>query len=113
MHATKTDAKFNLFKVTAHKKNQTSPRLALRQKATTSGSVHTTLRMRVCAGVPVLHLISYPFPYVWHTEADNETALDYATIDDVARILRVFVAEYLGLGVAIASQPSVVAEPAM
>lgn len=50
-----------------------------------------------CTGVPVLHLITYPFPDVWHTEADNETALDYTTIDNVATVLRVFVAEYLRL----------------
>lgn len=59
--------------------------------------------LRVCmfawcvAGVPVIHLISYPFPDVWHTPADDETALDFTTIDHVATILRVFVADYLDL----------------
>jgi glutaminyl-peptide cyclotransferase len=48
-------------------------------------------------GVPVVHLISYPFPSVWHKPSDNETALHYPTIRDIGKILRVFVTEYLGL----------------
>jgi len=51
------------------------------------------------ADVPVVHMISYPFPSVWHTPADNEDALSYPTINNVNKILRVFVAEYLGLTV--------------
>jgi len=47
--------------------------------------------------VPVLHLIGYPFPDVWHTAADNEAALSYPTIHNINRILRVFVVEYLHL----------------
>jgi glutaminyl-peptide cyclotransferase len=47
--------------------------------------------------VPVVHLISYPFPTVWHTSADNELALHYPTINNIGKILRVFVAEYLRL----------------
>ena len=50
-----------------------------------------------CTGVPVVHLISYPFPGVWHTRYDNETALDFRTISNIAAILRVFVADYLQL----------------
>lgn len=46
-------------------------------------------------GVPILHLISYPFPSVWHKVTDNELALNYTTIDRMAKILRVFVVEYL------------------
>jgi len=49
------------------------------------------------AGVPVVHLISYPFPDVWHTQDDNETALDLATISNIGAILRVFVADHLQL----------------
>jgi len=49
------------------------------------------------ADVPILHMISYPFPSVWHTSADNEDALSYPTINNINKILRVFVAEYLSL----------------
>jgi glutaminyl-peptide cyclotransferase len=52
-------------------------------------------------GVPILHLIPSPFPSVWHTDDDNKNALDYPTIDDLNRILRVFVAEYLSLPIEI------------
>lgn len=48
-------------------------------------------------GVPILHLIPYPFPDVWHTERDNLLALDFDTIDNLNKILRVFVTEYLNL----------------
>ncbi|XP_037382693.1 glutaminyl-peptide cyclotransferase [Talpa occidentalis] len=48
-------------------------------------------------GVPVLHLISYPFPEVWHTMDDNEENLDEATIDNLNKIIQVFVLEYLHL----------------
>jgi len=49
--------------------------------------------------VPVLHLISHPFPSVWHTVNDNEAALDYPTINNFGKILRCFVVEYLHLSV--------------
>lgn len=48
-------------------------------------------------GVPILHLITVPFPRVWHTANDNENALDYPTIDHLVSIVRVFVAKYLGI----------------
>ncbi|GAA6059423.1 hypothetical protein JCM10212_003655 [Sporobolomyces blumeae] len=48
-------------------------------------------------GVPVVHLISVPFPRVWHTIADDASALDYPTIKAWALIVRLTVAEYLGL----------------
>ncbi|KAM6221140.1 LOW QUALITY PROTEIN: glutaminyl-peptide cyclotransferase [Rhynchocyon petersi] len=48
-------------------------------------------------GVPVLHLISSPFPEVWHTMEDNEKNLDKPTIDNLNKILQVFVLEYLHL----------------
>lgn len=44
-----------------------------------------------------MHLIPVPFPAVWHTPSDNEKALDYNTIYNLLTIMRVFVAEYLGL----------------
>merc|ERR1712106_147863 len=48
-------------------------------------------------GVPILHLISSPFPRVWHTVRDNRNALDFGKIANFNKILRVFVAEYLGM----------------
>ncbi|XP_006901303.1 PREDICTED: glutaminyl-peptide cyclotransferase-like protein isoform X2 [Elephantulus edwardii] len=48
-------------------------------------------------GVPVLHLISTPFPAVWHTPADSEANLHPPTVHNLSRILAVFLAEYLGL----------------
>ncbi|PRQ73924.1 hypothetical protein AAT19DRAFT_15491 [Rhodotorula toruloides] len=48
-------------------------------------------------GVPVVHLISVPFPSVWHTIKDDASALDLPTIKAWALILRLTVAEYLGL----------------
>ncbi|XP_059522106.1 glutaminyl-peptide cyclotransferase-like protein isoform X2 [Myotis daubentonii] len=48
-------------------------------------------------GVPVLHLISTPFPSVWHTAEDSEANLHPATVHNLSRILAVFLAEYLGL----------------
>lgn len=49
-------------------------------------------------GVPILHLIPVPFPIVWHQITDNVHALDYATLFAWSKLMRVFVAEYLGLG---------------
>ncbi|KAJ3993660.1 hypothetical protein F5050DRAFT_657547 [Lentinula boryana] len=48
-------------------------------------------------GVPVLHLIPEPFPRVWHTLADDVTALDKASMRRWVVLMRVFVGEYLGL----------------
>ncbi|XP_045845426.1 glutaminyl-peptide cyclotransferase-like protein isoform X2 [Meles meles] len=48
-------------------------------------------------GVPVLHLISMPFPDVWHTPHDSEANLHPPTVHNLSRILAVFLAEYLGL----------------
>lgn len=49
-------------------------------------------------GVPILHLISVPFPSVWHKSSDNFQAFDPVTTSNINKILRVFVAEYLQLG---------------
>ncbi|NXN94396.1 QPCT cyclotransferase, partial [Rhinopomastus cyanomelas] len=48
-------------------------------------------------GVPVLHLIPSPFPAVWHTVADTEENLDRSTVENLSKILQVFVLEYLHL----------------
>ncbi|NXB35621.1 QPCTL protein, partial [Eulacestoma nigropectus] len=47
--------------------------------------------------VPVLHLIPTPFPRVWHTLGDTEDNLHPPTVQDLAKILVVFVAEFLQL----------------
>ncbi|XP_028653248.1 glutaminyl-peptide cyclotransferase [Erpetoichthys calabaricus] len=46
-------------------------------------------------GVRILHLIPTPFPDVWHTFNDNEQNLDRDTIENLNKILQVFVLEYL------------------
>lgn len=45
--------------------------------------------------VPIMHLITAPFPKVWHKMSDNRNALDFNRISDLNKILRVFTAEYL------------------
>jgi len=47
--------------------------------------------------VPVLHVISAPFPPVWHTLRDNYSALDPATCHTLNMVFRLFVAELLQL----------------
>jgi len=47
--------------------------------------------------VPILHLITAPFPRVWHKISDNRENLDFARIAQLNKVLRVFVAEYLHL----------------
>ncbi|PPQ78173.1 hypothetical protein CVT25_015506 [Psilocybe cyanescens] len=48
-------------------------------------------------GVSILHIISEPFPRVWHTLGDDASALDAPTLRRWNLILRVFMAEYLHL----------------
>ncbi|XP_014672156.1 PREDICTED: glutaminyl-peptide cyclotransferase-like [Priapulus caudatus] len=50
-------------------------------------------------GVRVLHLIPMPFPDVWHTQSDDGHHVDHDTVDNLNKIMRVFVAEYLHLPV--------------
>ncbi|XP_078413414.1 glutaminyl-peptide cyclotransferase isoform X2 [Cetorhinus maximus] len=47
--------------------------------------------------VPILHIIPSPFPQVWHRMEDNEDNLDPTTIDNLNKILQLFVLEYLRL----------------
>jgi glutaminyl-peptide cyclotransferase len=46
-------------------------------------------------GVTVLHLISNPFPSVWHTANDNAGALSTDTIGDITSILLPTVAQFV------------------
>ncbi|KAF8301111.1 hypothetical protein DL93DRAFT_2090838 [Clavulina sp. PMI_390] len=48
-------------------------------------------------GVSVLHIITNPFPRVWHTIKDDASALHAPTMRKWNLIMRIFVAEYLGL----------------
>lgn len=50
-------------------------------------------------GVPILHLIPVPFPEEWHKMTDNREAIDMMTIDNLNKIFRVYVVEYLHLSV--------------
>jgi len=47
--------------------------------------------------VPILHLISTPFPPTWHTANDNEANLDFPSITHIRNIMKIFVIEYLHL----------------
>ena len=55
--------------------------------------------LTIVAGVPIMHLISIPFPRVWHTVDDNLNALDSRRIELITRIITDFVAQYLHLRV--------------
>lgn len=48
-------------------------------------------------GVPVLHIITTPFPSFWHTLDDTEENMHPPTVENLTKILTVFLAEYLGL----------------
>lgn len=50
-------------------------------------------------GVPIIHLIPSPFPTVWHKMTDDRKAIDMFTIENLNKILRVFVIEYFHLEV--------------
>ncbi|WWC87822.1 uncharacterized protein L201_002714 [Kwoniella dendrophila CBS 6074] len=48
-------------------------------------------------GVSIFHVISNPFPKVWHTLGDDASVLSLPALRRWNRILRVFTCEYLGL----------------
>ncbi|XP_067643165.1 glutaminyl-peptide cyclotransferase-like [Eurosta solidaginis] len=45
--------------------------------------------------VPVLHLTPQLSPRVWQTEADVKSNIDFDTTEDISRIIRLFIMEYL------------------
>lgn len=49
----------------------------------------------ISRGVSILHIITSPFPSVWHTLGDDASALDMPTMKKWNLIFRVFMAEYL------------------
>ena len=50
-------------------------------------------------GVPVLHVISVPFPPTWHTKDDDLAHVDRPTTMHLLGLARAFVAAYFDLGV--------------
>ncbi len=48
-------------------------------------------------GVPILHLIAFPFPATWHTVNDNLDSLDAPTNEDILVLLRCYCASVLNL----------------
>ncbi|XP_063234277.1 glutaminyl-peptide cyclotransferase-like isoform X2 [Bacillus rossius redtenbacheri] len=50
-------------------------------------------------GVPVLHIIPYTFPSVWHTLQDNLSVVNMTTCENLNKIWRIFVACYLHIDV--------------
>lgn len=46
-------------------------------------------------GVPIMHLISLPFPENWHKEGDNYASLDFGSIRSFNDVMRVYVYDYL------------------
>lgn len=57
-------------------------------------------------GVDVLHIIPSPFPDTWHTMDDDGEHLDIATLDDWAKIVTAFAAEWMGLDAFMKQPPS-------
>jgi glutaminyl-peptide cyclotransferase len=49
--------------------------------------------------VPILHLIPVPFPTVWHTFEDDREAIDVTTVENLMKVLRTFIVEYLHIDV--------------
>lgn len=47
--------------------------------------------------VPILHLIPVPFPTVWHKFEDDRSAIDTVTCENLMKVFRIFIAEYLHL----------------
>ncbi|RIA96399.1 hypothetical protein C1645_720590 [Glomus cerebriforme] len=48
-------------------------------------------------GVPVLHIIPYPFPNDWHKLSDNAGAIDPVVVYNLNNIFKIFTAEYLNI----------------
>jgi glutaminyl-peptide cyclotransferase len=55
-------------------------------------------------GVPILHVIPMPFPSFWHQMEDDGEHLDPWTVDDWAKIVAAFTAEWMELD-GFTSQP--------
>ncbi|PVU91947.1 hypothetical protein BB559_003911 [Furculomyces boomerangus] len=64
-----------------------------------SGQIDDDHRPFAKKNIPVLHLISSPFPKVWHTLGDNAENLDQESINSFNVLMSTFVAAYLDLKV--------------
>ena len=51
----------------------------------------------VKSGVPVVHIIPTPFPKVWHKDSDNRQNIHFPTVNNLLKIFKIFVAQYLHL----------------
>ena len=51
----------------------------------------------IIIGVPIVHLITYPFPNVWHRPSDNAGAINWTFVSNFRKILTVFLHEYFHL----------------
>ncbi|XP_055637626.1 glutaminyl-peptide cyclotransferase [Toxorhynchites rutilus septentrionalis] len=49
--------------------------------------------------IPILHMIPAPFPDCWHKICDDASAVDISTVQNLIKILRVFVSEYMHLNI--------------
>jgi glutaminyl-peptide cyclotransferase len=49
--------------------------------------------------VPILHLIPVPFPDQWHKLGDDRSAIDEMTCENLMKIFRIYIAEYLHLDI--------------
>lgn len=52
-------------------------------------------------GVKILHLITSPFPSVWHKMSDDASALHHPTIRDLISVFKSFIFEYMHLQMSV------------
>ena len=78
-----------------HTHTPTSPPLPTHTPTSPPLPPHT--HTHTCTGVPIVHLITYPFPHVWHTVDDNAGAIDKTFVSNFRKILAVFLHEYFHL----------------
>jgi glutaminyl-peptide cyclotransferase len=50
-------------------------------------------------GVPIVHVIPTPFPEVWHKDSDNRQNIHFPTVNNLVKIFKIFVAQYLHLDI--------------
>lgn len=64
---------------------------------TTRGFVEDDHIPFMLRGVEILHMIPTPFPTVWHTMDDDGEHLDIDTVEDWAKLVTAFAAEWMDL----------------
>ena len=77
--------------------NKWTPYFLERKRLQNTGYIEDDHLPFLQKGVSILHLITEPFPVVWHTIKDDASALDIPTMRRWNIIMRVFMAEYLHL----------------